>query len=246
MSCLAKSPSDRPQSVGEILKVLTSFEQRYTTQNTQIPLNIKNTEAELGQKTKVNLLAPVSNDEIAQAFSWPQDKPIANIVFPQPIRAHGELSAALWVMLPQEEIEKRLICTRYNQFLFMTTPHPIILWITLIYNRQHGAKWLPYYLDLKTSLGQEIARLLAKTGYYRVLFFAREEPTRCTHIQLSSVAFAQRQRLQQWVIMSNTVVSTADPQVSKNSLKVEYEKLKLQILAKLQAIDTDSPFDLSL
>lgn len=240
MSCLAKSPSDRPQSVGEILKVLISLEQRYMTQNTQIP------DAELGQKTKVNLLAPVSNDEIARAFSWPQNKPIANIVFPQPIRTHGELSAALWVMLPQEEIEKRLICTRYNQFLFITTPHPMLLWITLIYNRQHGAKWLPYYLDLKTSLGQEIVHLLGKTGYYRMLFFAREEPSRCAHVQLSSVAFAQRQRLQQWVIMSNTAVSTADPQVSKNSLKVEYEKIKLQILAKLQAINTDSPFDLSL
>ncbi|MDF5730580.1 MAG: serine/threonine-protein kinase [Rhizonema sp. PD38] len=245
MSCLAKSPSDRPQSIGEILKILASLEQRHTTQNTYVPLSIKNTQAEFGQKTKVGLLAPVSNDEIARAFSWPQNKPIANIVFPQAIRVHGELSAALWVMLPQEEIRKRLICTRYNQFLFIMSPHPMLLWITLIYNRQHGAKWLPYYLDLKTSIGQEIVHLLGQTGYYRLLFFGREEPSRCTHIQLSSVAFAQRQQLQQWVIMSNTLVSTADPQVTKNLLKVEYEKIKLQILAKLQSIDTETSFDLS-
>jgi len=45
--------------------------------------------------------------------------------------------------------------------------------------------------------------------------------------------------------MSKSLASSDDPQVSKNLLKFEYEKLKPQILAKLQAIDTDSPFDLS-
>lgn len=148
-------------------------------------------------------------------------------------------------MLPQLEIQKRLVCTRYNQFLFISVPHPMLLWITVIYNRKHGAKWLHYYLDLKTSLGQEIARLLHQTGYYRLLFFARETPSRCTHILLSSVASAQRQRLQEWVKISNTFMSSADPQISKNLLKSEYEKIKPQILAKLQSIDTDSPYDLS-
>jgi serine/threonine-protein kinase len=166
-------------------------------------------------------------------------------VFPQAIHTNGEVLPALWVMLPQEEIQKRLLCTRYNQFLFISIPHPMLLWITVIYNRKHGAKWLPYYLDLKTSLGKEITRLLQHTGYYRLLFFARETPNRCTHILLSSVASAQSQRLQEWVAMSNTLMSSADPQISKSLLKKEYEKIKPQILAKLENIDTDSPYDLS-
>lgn len=148
-------------------------------------------------------------------------------------------------MLPEREIFKRIICSRYNQFLFITAPHPMLLWITVIHNRKSGAKWLPYYLDLKTNTGQEMARLLVKTGGYRLLFFAKESPNRCSHILAASVATVQCQRLQQWIMTARTFVSTADPQLSKNLLKGEYEKIKPQILAKLAAIDTDSPIDLS-
>lgn len=249
MSCLAKVARDRPQRISEILRVLTSLEQPEHTRNIKqdshalVPATIVSNDLE--QKTKADLRTSWSNDEITRAVCWPQNKPIADIVFPQSIQIKGEFLPALWVMLPQEEILKRLVCTRYNQFLFISIPHPMLLWITVIYNRKYGAKWLPYYLDLKTSLGQEMARLLQHTGYYRLLFFARETPTNCTHILLSSVAFAQRQRLQEWVTMSNTLMSSADPQTSKSLLKSEYEKIKPQILAKLEGIDTDSPYDFS-
>ena len=249
MSCLAKVPRDRPQNITEILKVLASLEKpehtRKIKQDIQALVPATRVSNELEQKAKGDSRVSLSNDEIARAISWPQNKPVADIVFPQPINNNGELLPALWVMLPQEEIQKRLLCTRYNQFLFISIPHPMLLWITVIYNRKHGAKWLPYYLDLKTSLGQEIARLLQHTGYYRLLFFARETPNRCTHILHSSIASAQRQRLQEWVAMSNTLMSSADSQMSKSLLKSEYEKIKPQILAKLESIDTDSPYDLS-
>ncbi|WP_375497641.1 serine/threonine-protein kinase [uncultured Nostoc sp.] len=249
MSCLAKVPRDRPQNITEILKVLASLEKpehtRNIKQDIQALVPATKVSNELEQKTKGDSRVSSSNDEIARAISWPQNKPVADIVFPQPINNNGELLPALWVMLPQEEIQKRLLCTRYNQFLFISIPHPMLLWITVIYNRKHGTKWLPYYLDLKTSLGQEIARLLQHTGYYRLLFFARETPNRCTHILHSSIASAQRQRLQEWLAMSNTLISSADSQISKSLLKSEYEKIKPQILAKLQSIDTDSPYDLS-
>ena len=248
ISCLAKVARDRPQSITEILKVLASLEKpehiREIKQDHQlVPATTVSTELE--QKTKADLQVSWSNDEIARAISWPQNKPIADIVFPQPIHTNGEILPALWVMLPQEEIQKRLVCTRYNQFLFISIPHPMLLWITVIYNHKHSAKWFPYYLDLKTSLGQEIARLLQHTGYYRLLFFARETPNSCTHILLSSIASAQRQRLQEWVAMSNTMMSSADPQISKSLLKSEYEKIKPQILAKLESIDTDSAYEFS-
>ncbi|MEH2452078.1 serine/threonine-protein kinase [Nostoc sp.] len=248
MSCLAKVARDRPQSITEILKVLASLEKPEHTREIKqdqalVPATTVSTELE--QNTKADLQVSWSNDEIARAISWPQNKPIADIVFPQAIHTNGEILPALWVMLPQEEIQKRLVCTRYNQFLFISIPHPMLLWITVIYNHKHSAKWFPYYLDLKTSLGQEIARLLQHTGYYRLLFFARETPNSCTHILLSSVASAQRQRLQEWVAMSNTMMSSADPQISKTLLKSEYKKIKPQILAKLESIDTDSAYEFS-
>ncbi len=248
MSCLAKTVNSRPQNIGEILKVLASLEQSYsqsTQQDIQASTKLLAVPASFEPKTKVDLLSSFSTDELARVTSWPQNKPIADIVFPQPIDVNGNLCPALWVMLPKQEIQNRLICTRYNQFLFIISPHPMLLWITVIYNRKHGAKWLPYYLDLKTSLGQEITRLLGNTGHYRLLFFTREAPHNCSHIQLSSIAPAQRQRLQQWVTISSTLVSSVEPQISKNFLKSEYEKIKPQILAKLEVIDTDSPFDFS-
>jgi serine/threonine-protein kinase len=240
MSCLAKSPSDRPQSISEILKVLISLEQRYgkIVPPPEAPRDTPPLQPKLDRS--------LSSAEIALLSSWPKNKPIADIVFPHPIRANnGEFSAALWVMLPEQEIQKRLACTRYNQFLFITSPHPMLLWITVIHNREHGAKWLPYYLDLKTPHGQEITRLLGETGEYRLLFFARESPQRCAHVMLSTIAPTQRKRLQQWAIISQTLVSTADPLISKRLLKSEYEKIKPQILMKLEAIHGDSSFDLS-
>lgn len=255
MSCLAKAPSDRPQNMGEILKVLTSLEQQLDTSHPQVqgisipssnslvvPPTIK---AEQKQQTNSDHSTFLSNGEISQKVCWPGNKPVANIVFPHPIRVGGELTPALWIMLPQLEIQKRSVCTRYNQFLFITAPHPMLLWLTVLYNRQYGPKWLPYYLDLKTNLGQEITRLLAQRGFYYLLFFPRETAGHCTKTLVSTIASVQCQRLQHWLSTSSSCASPSQPQLSKNLLKIEYENIKPQILAKLEAIDTDLPFDLS-
>jgi eukaryotic-like serine/threonine-protein kinase len=264
MSCLEKKPSDRPQAIKEILNVLVAAEQqnKISQSNSQnIPASTQNLITQPQPENKGRIERRVSsipekilktdlplsaiNDDITRLLSWPANKPIADIVFPQPIDTNGEFSPALWMMLPQQEIQKRLICTRYNQFLFLSLPHPMVLWITVIYNREHGAKWLPYYLDLKTSFGQEIIRLLHYTGFYRLLFFARETPSRCNHVLLSSIAPIQRERLQEWLEISKVSTSSTDAQISKNLLKQEYEKIKQQILVKLQTIDTGSSFDIS-
>ncbi|TFI54753.1 serine/threonine protein kinase [Mastigocladus laminosus UU774] len=251
ISCLAKSPSTRPQNIGEILKVLTSLEQLDFTctqeKSTNLPAIIHPQPIKAGVDHKFGNDSSVSSlsHEITKQASWPENKPIANIVFTQSIRLNGELKPALWIMLPQAEIYKRLVCTRYNQFLFVPSPHPMLLWITVLYNHKHGSKWLPCYVDLKTNVAQEIIRLLAQDGYYRLLLFAIEAPNHCTHIIISTIASAQRQRLQKWLTMSNSLASSNNPQLSKNLLKLEYEKIKPQILTKLQAIDTDLTFDVS-
>lgn len=251
MSCLAKRASERPQNISEILQALTSIEAipESTARITRTNPGASNDNPTLiaqqdQEKTQLNLPSILADDAIKSA-SWPTNKPIADIVFPQITRVNDGVSPSLWMMLPQLEIQKRLVCTRYNQFLFITSPHPMLMWITVIYNRKYGAKWLPYYLDLKTSFGQEMANLLGQTGYYRLLFFAREQPNRPSHIQISTIASAQCRRLQEWVALSNALPSSAQPQISKTYLKTEYEKIKPQILAKLGAINTDSPFDLS-
>jgi eukaryotic-like serine/threonine-protein kinase len=254
MGCLAKAVSDRPQSISEILHALASIEQQHQVLSIRSESNSRalatTAKPATAQKVKADSTSSVEQksappSENTSIYSWPRNKPIADIVFPQNLHYNGEISPALWVMLPQQEIQNRLPCTRYNQFLFITLPHPMLLWITVIYNRKHGAKWLPYYLDLKTSYGQEITHLLGRTGYYRILFFPRETPERCSHIQLSSIALVQRQRLQQWVTSSQVLVSSAEPQISKNLLRKEYEKMKPAILAKLEAMNTDSSYDLS-
>ncbi|TAE58339.1 MAG: serine/threonine protein kinase [Nostocales cyanobacterium] len=269
MSCLEKNPQDRPQSINKILDVLINVEQKQQAvqsykENTPTALKSQNlvVTPEPEQRNVINIVAPKDatksqanieselqlsgiHDDVTNKLSWPADKPIADIVFCQPIQNHGELLPALWVMLPQAEIEKRLVCHRYNQFLFLSVPHPMVLWITVIYNRQHGAKWLPLYLDLKSSSGQENMSLLHKTGFYRLLLFPREKPSRCYHVLLSSIANGQREKLKHWLQISNISTSSTDPKMSKTLLKREYEKIKPQILVKLDQIEDNVSLDIS-
>jgi serine/threonine-protein kinase len=148
-------------------------------------------------------------------------------------------------MLKKHDIQNRKISTRYNQFLFVMSPHPMVLWITALHNREYGASWLPCYLDLKTALGQKTARLLGDAGSYRILFFALSEPQRCANVMTSTIAPIQRKRLIEWANTSQTLVSATQPQYSKKILKQEFDKLKPKILMKLEAIHTDDVTDIS-
>jgi serine/threonine-protein kinase len=247
MSCLAKAPGDRPQSVSEILQVLISLEQRYSV-IAPVSQRIESATASINQVFKPVVKSfehSLSVDEACQLTSWPKNKPIADIVFSHSIRTKGEVIAALWVMLPQQEIQKRLQSRHYNQFLFITSPHPMMLWITVLYNRKYGPKWFPYYLDLKTRQGQESTQLLGEMGCYRLLLFARESPQHVENVMLLVIASAQRQLLQEWAMTSQTLVSAADPQLSKNLLKKEFEKIKPQILMKLEGTHISSQLNIS-
>ncbi|MES1022697.1 serine/threonine-protein kinase [Gloeocapsa sp. BRSZ] len=234
MRCLAKNPSDRPQNINEILQTITSLEQhepvQFTAQDKNIPASPQTNLASTLEKYSITAAG------IDELPSWPKNKPIADIVFPHPIRVHNQLTATLWVMLPKQEIEKRLQGKRYNQFLFLNAPHPMILWLTVLHSQEHTPKWLPYYLDLKSSQGMELAKLLLETGYYKILLFTRESPQRAFACLQTEIAPAQRQLLQQWVAMSQSAVSTASPQLSRGLLKKELEKIKPQVIMKLAAV----------
>ena len=241
MSCLAKSPSDRPQSSKEVLRVLEQIEKSLSPARP-----IESPIQEIPPKPKPIITPPVepilavSLDDACRIAAWPKNKPIAEIVFPHIIRTSTEVGATVWVMLHKQEVINRQISTRYNQFLFLMSPHPMILWITALHNRAIGARWMPCYLDLKTPLGQELARNLGESGDYRILFFSIENPQRCANIMTSTIAPAQRKMLLDWANNSQSLFSASQPQTSKKLLKQEFEKLKPKILIKLESIRTAS------
>jgi len=235
LKCLAKDPNLRPQSVSEILQALEPLEQGQTQGSGPAQVALQ----------KLDQPPAPSIEAICLQATWPKDKPKQKIVFPKLIRTSRGVLATLWAMLSAQDIANRQFSTRYNQFLFLTTPHPMLLWITVLHNREFGPRWLPCYLDLKTSLGQKLARQLGEAGSYRMLFFAVEDPHKCKHVMTSTIDPAQCQMLLNWANSSQGLSSSAQPQISKTMLKREFERLKPQILIKLEAVHTDFPSNIS-
>lgn len=242
MSCLEKKPTNRPQSIAEVLKALVPLEERYSA-NYQVGNRIGEALAKKTPKQEKKLeTPPISTADLYQSILWPKDKPVAQIVFPQVYETGQRSMAAVWVMLPQEEIHNlqfnRLYNRIYKNFLCTMSPHPMVLWITAIYNRLHskdsGPRWLRSYLDLKTSQGQLMMRLLAEKGEYHILLFALEKPQHCSHIIQVKIHPSQCSMLKQWAITSQSTPSLDQPAVSKNMLQAEFEKQKPRIVEDLQ------------
>lgn len=229
MGCLAKSPADRPQSMAEILSALESIPQVETPGQTSAALVPRR------QITKTPCPQnPVQSVEQAcwQA-AWPTDRPIAKIVFTKAVGA-DQPAAGLWVMLSEQETQRRLLGTRYNQFLFTVAPHPMVLWITAIHDRDLGALWLPCYLDLKQPRPQETIHLLSSRGYYPLLFFDLEKPQHCANVKILTIAPEQPQLFQNWLAIAENSRSSNASSTSKTLLKAEFEKIKPKILQKLE------------
>jgi len=170
--------------------------------------------------------------------SWPTDKPQSRIVFPSIITSDNLSIPSLWGMLESSELAKRRSNSRYNQFLFIEVPHPMLLWITVLFNNRVGARWLPCYLDLKTTTGQHIARLIAEKGTYQILLFAIGQPEKYEYLTQATIADKQRQQLLRWANKSQSARGS-DPNVSKQQLKQGYENLKGKILMKLESAETN-------
>lgn len=235
MSCLSKSADDRPQSIRDVLQAFKPLEERYGT-GRQIAQRIGASLSRLPVSPAQKDPASLTIDEACRVAVWPPSMPIAEIVFSKPLTAGDTSFPTLWVMLPMREIQKRMRCTRYNQFLFLEAPHPMALWLTVLYNQEYEPRWLPCYLDLKTPQGQHMARLLGKTGQYRILFFAQENPRHCFTVQTSTVASAQCKLLQNWTAIGQMSKTAPNPGISKEYLKGALEEIKPQILMKLEAL----------
>lgn len=242
--CLAKEREERPQSVREILEILETFDTTPTPAQAQFafqPVTTPNQSSSPVDKTQdettyedKTLIAETTVTEICLQTPWPPDKPIRKIVFPQLIDTHLGEAPVLCVMLDREEIYQRISSTRYNQFLYLGNPHPMLLWITLLYNLEHGAKWLPCYLDLKSHKGQQITRTLADRAKYRILFYGLDETKQCQHIASSVINARNCKMLQQWANLSQVTISTGDANIAKKILRQELEKLKGKIIDKVK------------
>ena len=257
MKCLAKSPHSRPQKIDEVLRAIEAIESVPTSQSKPVnqvkPLpDLDPTIINLPDNSGPTIVAEKSFSrttlpgvkETCLQMGWPQDKPVQKIVFPQVLRASEGTFATLWVMLDQQDILSRMTSIRYNQFLMMTSPHPMLLWITVLYHREHGPRWLPCYLDLKTSSGQRLTNLLGEGSKYWILFFSLENPQRCQQSMTATIAPNQCKLLKEWAENSQSMPG-GKPQITKRLLKQEFEKLKPKIVAKLANVNPAYAKDIS-
>jgi eukaryotic-like serine/threonine-protein kinase len=252
MGCMAKTPEGRPQDMVEILKLLDGIRNQQKALPADGPAQAKSssrveeTTLEPGSIPKSSFKSthvPViplpqqrfwSIEQAGWNVPWPSDKPIAEIVFPQVLTSDESEAVGLWVMLSRAEIQQRLLSTRYNHFLCLMAPHPMLLWVTAIHDAQIGARWLPCYLDLKLEQSQQMLRLLGSQGYYLLLFFASETCSEPANLKTVTIAPYQRQLFQDWLTMAKQSLSTARPSVSKQILKTEFERIKPSMLKKLE------------
>ncbi|QHG19386.1 serine/threonine-protein kinase [Nostoc sp. ATCC 53789] len=229
MSCLAKKASDRPQNIAQILQVLNSLEQ---SNSTSFPTTLSSNPI-LSRPLDSGL--PIAVEQSCRQLLWPQNKPTQEIVFPQLIDTAQESMTALWLMLPKQEIKNYALSTLYNQFIFMTSPHPMLLWVTVLYNRQLAPKWLPCYLDMQNSQNLKMVSLLAENEHYPLIFFTLEAPHSCANVLSSRIEPTQRQMLKTWVQQTHSLPPASVPQVSKQLLKQQYKQMQSRILQHLES-----------
>lgn len=229
MSCLAKEIGDRPQNVSQILEKIENIQRNidsYT--NDSITL----------EKLNPKYLVPVTSlsEKACLQKTWPQNKPIASICFPHMLHLPQGSVPTFWAMLPKQEITKFLDKTISTEFIFKIELYPILLWITVLCDTSFKqTRWLSYFLDLKDNKGENLVKFLANTGYYHLLLFSLEEPTRCAHVMTLSLSTCQRQQLVDWLECSKKSTANIPAGESKKILKAQYEKLKPEILKTLIA-----------
>ena len=227
MACLEKTPSDRPQNMEEILQVLNSVDKSITSGYSATPA------PESTPKTPVVSGLPLAIEKKCWKLTWPKNKPIQEIVFPQTLDIAPKSVTTICLMLPEEEIHKRAVCQIRNQFIWITDPHPMLLWVTLLYTPALGLKWLPCYLNMQNPQNHQLVYALAEHERYPVVCFTLEAPHDCANVLSSYIDFNRRQMLKTWVEQSKSLPPSAKAHLSKNLLKEQYKQMQAQILQQM-------------
>ena len=233
LQCLEKDPDLRPQSVEELIKLIDKLQKKNqkNISKSTTSLQLAETLPATSPKTKNPNKFP-SLEALGKQSCWPDDKPRQRIVFPRILEANEGAFASLWIMLDQKDILAYSMSNRYNQFIYMPNPHPMLLWLSVLYTRGQDPRWLPCYLDLKTPLGQQLTRLLAQRGRYWLLSFAMQHPQKCQKMTSLTIASEQRSMLVGWADTSQGLVGSK-PQITKKLLRQELKKIKPEIITKL-------------
>ncbi len=222
--CMAKTAEQRPLRVTDVLKVLEQIEQAPAQ---LLPPPIK--------KGNSGELTPPTADDICRQSTWPKDKPRAEIVFPQLIKHENTELVTMWIMLSRNDIEKYQNNKPHSQFLFVGSPHPMLLWLTTLYKDEQQHRMLPCYLDLKKPIGEKTLKILTQTSAYRLVLFALEGDERCVCTIEGKIPAKKVQLLKEWLVESqNTPTTHGQIKESKRSLKEELEALKPKLVASLQ------------
>jgi len=240
MHCLAKDVENRPQSVSEILDRIEKIQQKIHHQYFKNIKNIKNTKNIVSQFPEESTLQLVPSTAFSEKEclqkTWPKNKPVALIGFPHLLHLPQGTVPTFWAMLPQDEINGFLEKTHNAEFVSKINFYPMILWITMLYDSNSSLiRWLSYYLDFKNPLEQKVVQSLAEIGYYHLLFFALEEPNKCTHVLTLSLSANQRQQLSDAISSHHVVNENITSKQAKVMLKGEYEKIRLEIIRKLES-----------
>lgn len=104
----------------------------------------------------------------------------------------------------------------------------------MLYNKESVlTRWLSNYLDMKNDLGQKVVKSLERIGYYHLLFFTLENPNNQPKVMTLTLTATQRQSLTDWINLSHLESTNISSQEAKNLLKIDYEKLKVQIASNL-------------
>lgn len=232
MKCLSKSRCDRPQNIGEILKIITPLEREYNKKNNS-EIN-SNPDSFARRKTVFSENLPLLT--VYAQSSWPKDKPQKKIVFPCLTEAQEGNFSSLWTMLESDEVNrfipKSTFC--FNHFLFQLSPHPMILWANLLYRRNYEPKWLPCYLDLKTEIGSQIINNLISKNLYYILLFELGKPHKYKQLLTVKINDDKAQKIEQFLSkMTLSPSSSSQAQISKIALKKQFESVKDTIIAAI-------------
>lgn len=239
MRCLAKSPNDRPQSIGEITQIIDNVTRSLQPKISPfVNSDILVSQNPQEQKSNQKYISPL--EKIYLDSAWPENKPKEKIVFPRLTTLKNDIFPSLWTMLDEDDIDNRKTNTRYNKFIFQSYPHPMILWITVLYSMEEEPRWLPCYLDLKTKVGEEVTNTLSNNKEYHILLFALNKPEKCKEIISLKILLKQRTMLKQWASVGKmlSLKDTNQAVVSKRKLKQDFETLKPKIILEIQKSHT--------
>lgn len=216
MACLEKKPENRPQNIREILRLITALDREFN--------QLKNTQAN-------KILS--SLETIYNQSKWPDDKPQKKIVFPTITEAQEGNFASLWTMLETQEVdvfqEKSTFC--FTHFMCQENPHPMILWVNLLYHRHYEPKWLPCYLDIKTDLGYQIVSTLVSQKRYDILLFELGKINQYKQKLPIKISAEKLTQLQSFLLKTSSWQGKKQPDASKILLKKQFESIKTTILS---------------